>query len=113
MIIHKTDDFSIFKRIIVLTGLVNYHSRLYYEEDSPILSDKEFDQLYKKLEALEASNPQFLLPDSPTQRVGGKAAEQFTKIKHLTPMYSLDKIHTVEEFEAWNKKVGQLLKDNQ
>ena len=58
---------------------INYHSRLYYELDSPIIQDEEYDALFARLVSLEKEYPQFASPNSPTKRVGGKVSEKFEK----------------------------------
>lgn len=108
---NNTIDFKTYKLIVTLRNLVNYHSRLYYNENRTELSDADFDRLYQKLEQLELNNPWCLDHTSPTQKVGGTLSYKFKKIKHLFPMYSLDKVHSEKEFEAWDLKI-QKLKQN-
>lgn len=80
-----------------------YH---YYTLDDPLLSDKEYDQLYDKLLKLEKDTG-IIYPDSPSQRVGGKVLSTFEKHSHLQRLYSLDKARTSEEVEAWAKNMGE------
>ncbi len=98
------------KKYFILMNMVRYHDSRYYVKDDPELLDKEYDQLYATLEAVEQEIG-WTDPDSPTQRVGGHAATQFKKIKHLSPMYSLGKVKTAEEFITWDKKMIELLKN--
>ncbi len=75
-----------------IEGLVkdlNYHSYRYYVLDSPVISDAEYDRLFRRLKDLEEKYS-FVLPDSPTQRVGAPALERFDKVRHTEPMLSLD-----------------------
>ena len=65
-----------------------YHEWKYSIQNDPVISDYEYDMLYKKLEALEANNPQLITPDSPTQRVSNELTEDLPSVEHLTPMLS-------------------------
>ncbi len=76
---------------------IRYHSRLYYEEDSPEISDYEYDALFRALLELEAEFPEFDSPASPTKRVGGLASERFGKVTHGKQMGSLDDVFSAEE----------------
>jgi len=69
---------------------LRHHERLYYVLDQPEISDLEFDRLMQQLKDLEAEHPELITPDSPTQRVGGKPREGFGKVRHSSPMLSLD-----------------------
>ncbi len=69
---------------------IDRHNRLYYLEAQPEISDKEFDLLLKRLEAIEAEHPDLVTPDSPTQRVGGAPQESFPTVEHSVPMLSID-----------------------
>ena len=71
---------------------LEHHNRLYYEKGTPEISDREYDQLFKKLQELEKESPELITPESPTQRVGGAPSEKFARVKHLVPMLSLDKV---------------------
>lgn len=80
-------------------------------EDRPSISDAEYDALYRQLQALEVAYPQFITSDSPTQRVGGQAAEGFESVEHLTPMRSLDNAMSVEELREFEARLQRLLPD--
>ena len=82
------------KRIDELREEIRKHDRLYYEEAAPIITDREYDRLYKELVDLETQFPGLVLPDSPTQRLGGKPLEAFAQIQHLAPMLSLDNTYS-------------------
>ncbi|MBE6683032.1 MAG: NAD-dependent DNA ligase LigA [Ruminococcaceae bacterium] len=84
---------------------LNYHSRLYYELDSPIIQDEEYDALFQRLVILERENPELANPNSPTQRVGGKVAERFEEVRHEVPMDSFDKIFSEEEIYEFVNKI--------
>ncbi|MBR6784373.1 MAG: NAD-dependent DNA ligase LigA [Clostridia bacterium] len=84
---------------------LEYHSRLYYELDSPIIQDEEYDALFQRLVVLEREYPRLANPNSPTQRVGGKVAERFETVRHEVPMDSFDKIFSEEEIYEFVNKI--------
>jgi DNA ligase (NAD+) len=96
------------KRIEELRKEIRRHEHLYYVMDAPEISDAEFDTLMKELKALEAEHPELLTADSPSQRVGGKPAEGFQKVRHSRPMLSLDNAYTEEELRDWDRRVHEL-----
>ena len=93
------------ERVKQLRSEIRRHEELYYVEASPEISDAEFDALMNELKELEASHPELLTPDSPTQRVGGRPAEGFTSVAHLQPMLSLDNAYNEEEHRAFDERV--------
>ncbi|MBR5858798.1 MAG: NAD-dependent DNA ligase LigA [Clostridia bacterium] len=84
---------------------LEYHSRLYYELDSPIIQDEEYDALFQRLVVLEREHPELANPNSPTQRVGGKVSERFEEVRHEIPMDSFDKVFTEEEIREFIEKI--------
>jgi len=84
------------------------HEHLYYVLDAPEIGDAEYDALMNELKRIEAEHPELLTPDSPTQRVGGKPAEGFQKVRHSRPMLSLDNAYSAEELAAWDARVREL-----
>ncbi len=84
---------------------LNYHSRLYYELDSPSIQDEEYDALFRRLVDLEKEYPQFASPNSPTQHVGGKVSEGFVKVRHEVPMDSFGDIFSEEEIYDFVGKI--------
>ena len=88
---------------------VNYHLRRYHGLDEPEISDREYDELFDQLVALEAAHPELATPDSPTQRVGAAPATKFAAVRHATPMLSLDKCSSIAELEAWEQRCQRLL----
>ena len=92
-----------------LKNLINYHNNLYYNLDNPILSDTQYDELYKQLKDLEDAYPQFRTKNSPTQRVGGKAGASFTPVQHAVPMLSLDNSYNEADIRAWYDRAAKLL----
>jgi DNA ligase (NAD+) len=79
-----------------LAGEIRRHDRAYYVEGRQIITDREYDQLFKELQELEKQFPDLVTPESPTQRVGGAPSEKFARVKHFVPMQSLDKIEPCE-----------------
>ena len=90
---------------------IRHHEYLYYVADTPKITDAEFDRLMRQLQALETEHPDLLTPDSPTQRVGGKPREGFTKVAHSSPMLSLDNAFGEDELRAFDQRVKGLLGD--
>ena len=80
-----------------LRDQLRHHEYLYYVEDAPELTDAQYDVLMNKLKKLESEHPELVTPDSPSQRVGGKPKEGFTKMPHSRPMLSLDNAYNEEE----------------
>jgi DNA ligase (NAD+) len=96
------------KKIEALREKIRQHEYLYYVLDNPEISDQDFDRLMQQLKDLEAEHPSLLTPDSPTQRVGGKPREGFVKVRHSSPMLSLDNTYSEEELRSWERRVHEL-----
>ncbi len=103
-------------RVATLRREIREHNRLYYEKAAPVISDQEYDRLYRELAELEAAFPELLTPDSPTQTVGGSEAgpepgrlEAFVPVRHLSPMLSLDNTYSEEEVAAFFVRLEKLL----
>jgi DNA ligase (NAD+) len=79
-----------------LADEIRRHGYAYYVEGRQLITDREYDQLFKELQDLEKQFPELVTPESPTQRVGGAASEKFARVKHLAPMLSLDKVEAAE-----------------
>ena len=92
-------------RIGELREMLRHHEHLYYVLDQPEISDAEYDALMRELQQLEGAHPEFLTPDSPTQRVGGRPREGFVKVPHSSPMLSLDNALNETELRAWDTRV--------
>lgn len=101
------DAMHVMEELVAELNNYNYH---YYTLDAPLVSDKEYDILYDKLVALEAESG-FVLPDSPTQRVGGEPLKGFTPHRHLAPLWSLDKAQNIEQLRSWNTRVLRLVNE--
>src|SRR5437588_6148212 len=96
------------KRIEALREKIRYHEYRYYVLDDPEISDAEFDKLMEQLKKLETEHPDLITPDSPTQRVGGKPREGFVKVRHSSPMLSLDNTYSENELRSWERRVHEL-----
>src|SRR5215831_5669979 len=96
------------KKIESLRETIRHHEYLYYVLDQPAISDQEFDKLMQQLQKLEAEYPDLITPDSPTQRVGGKPREGVVKVRHSSPMLSLDNTYSEDELRAWERRVHEL-----
>ncbi|ANS76037.1 DNA ligase (NAD(+)) LigA [Paenibacillus yonginensis] len=101
------DPMQRMEELVEELGKYNYH---YYTLDEPLVSDKEYDALYDELVRLETETG-MVLPDSPTQRVGGELLSGFTPHRHLVPLWSLDKAQNEEQLLNWNNRVVKLTSD--
>ena len=97
------------KRLEQLRDEIRKHDRLYYDKAAPIISDREYDRLYRELLDLEAQFPDLVTSDSPTQRVGGKPLQAFEQVSHLVPMLSLDNTYSEEEVQNFYTRIQRLL----
>ncbi len=94
------------QRMRLLEKQLEYHSKKYYEDDEPEISDREYDMMFAELKSLEAEHPHLASPASPTGRVGGAVAERFEKVKHPVSMGSLMDVFSTEELEAYLDKTA-------
>jgi DNA ligase (NAD+) len=94
------------KQIEVLREELRRHEHLYYVLDAPVWTDAQYDARMNELRGLEASHPELVTPDSPTQRVGGKPKDGFVKVAHSRPMLSLDNAYNEGELRAWSERVA-------
>ena len=97
------------KEIEQLRRELEYHSRLYYVEDAPVISDYAFDMLMQRLKKLEEEHPELITPDSPTQRVGGQALSKFEQVQHQVPLESLTDVFSLDELYAFGERMDALL----
>jgi DNA ligase (NAD+) len=95
------------KRRDELVAAIEDARTAYYQHDEPKISDAEYDALFKELEQLEASHPELVTSDSPTQSVGGEVSETFGEFTHPTRMWSLDNVFDSDELDAWFVRVGE------
>lgn len=89
-----------------------YHNKLYYVDHAPLLSDEEYDHLFKKLEKIEREHPDWISPSSPTQRVNESLTKGFKTVEHHTPMLSLANTYSKEEIEDFIKRIRKLVEKN-
>lgn len=97
------------KRAEELRQEIEKHNYYYYVLDSPLITDEEYDALYRELVEIERRFPQIVTPDSPTQRVGGRPREEFRTVVHEVPMLSMDNVFTQEELLNFISRVHRIL----
>jgi DNA ligase (NAD+) len=95
-----------------LRDVLRFHEYRYYIANDPLISDAEYDSLYKMLEKLENENPSLVTADSPTQRVGNSLNKEFVTVPHLVPMLSLENSYNSQDLIDWDKRVRGLLDVN-
>lgn len=100
---------SIEKNIIELRQKINRYNHQYYVLDEPTVPDAEYDRVMRKLIALEEANPSLKTVDSPSQKVGGEALKEFRQVTHQVPMLSLDNVFSVDEWQAFVKRIQDRL----
>lgn len=96
------------KRASELREAINDYRYRYHVLDDPVVTDEVFDSLTRELRKIESEYPELITPDSPTQRVGGKALAKFKSIPHIKPMLSLNDVFSMDELEAWEKRMHKL-----
>lgn len=87
---------------------IHFHNHRYHVLASPLISDAEYDSLVRELQELEATHPELVTPDSPTQRVGGEPAERFAKVRHPAAILSLANAFSADEVRAWHDRIAKL-----
>ena len=92
-------------RISQLRDLIRHHEERYYVLQDPEVTDAEYDALMRELQALERDHPDLVTLDSPTQRVGGRPAENFASVRHAEPMLSLDNAYNEDELKAFDERL--------
>ncbi len=92
-----------------LRNEIEYHNKLYYVDDAPVISDYDYDMLMVRLIKLEEEHPELITTTSPTQRVGGKALSQFTQVRHQVPLESLSDVFSYEELADFGVRMDQAL----
>lgn len=95
-------------RLEELRQEINFHNYRYHVLDAPLISDVEFDRLLAELRQIEAEHPQWVTPDSPTQRVGAQPSERFTKVRHPAPVLSLANAFGEADARAWYDRILRL-----
>ncbi len=100
----------VIEKIESLRNVIRYHEWKYYVENDPIISDFEYDTLFKKLQSLENNNPIFITSDSPTQRVAKDIISTFGSVGHIVPMLSLENSYNSDDLDDFDKQVKKLAK---
>ena len=95
--------------VLHLRAEIERHTRLYYVDARPEISDSEFDRLLKRLQQVESEHPELDTPDSPTHKVGGTPIEGFHTVEHRQPMLSIDNFYTETELREFDERVRKLL----
>ena len=100
------------KQVEELRDTLHYHNHLYYDLDAPIITDAEYDALFKQLQDLETRFPELIIPSSPTQRVGGRISS-YNPVRHPVPMLSLANTYNAEDIRAFHTRIGRWLHEAQ
>lgn len=104
----NTGDSNAEEAILQLREVINYSDWKYYIHSEPVLSDFEYDTLFKKLQHLEEQYPEHITGDSPTQRVAKGLSEKFPSVSHLVPMLSLDNTYNADDLRDWDRRCKEL-----
>jgi DNA ligase (NAD+) len=107
MLMPMVGDFK--KRTEWLRREIRRHDYLYYIQNQPEISDRDYDKLFAELRALETEHPEIVTPDSPTQRVAGRPLGEFATVRHAVPMLSVDNTYSAEELQAFDERVRKQL----
>ena len=97
------------ERMNELVEQIRYHNYRYHVLDDPVIADRQYDELLRELQAIEAAHPDWILPDSPSRRVGGEPLAGFTKVVHPRPILSLGNAFDGDEVRAWLERIARLL----
>ena len=104
----ESTDAQARQRLEQLRREIHFHNYRYHVLDAPLISDYEFDRLMAELRQIEAEHPEWITPDSPTQRVGAQPAARFEKVRHPAPILSLANAFSVQDVYAWNERITRL-----
>ena len=99
-------DQQVRQRVAELVDLINKHRAAYYQSNTSLISDADYDKLMRELEQLEAKHPELITGDSPTQSVGGEVSATFSPVEHVEKMMSLDNVFSEDELDSWLEKAG-------
>jgi DNA ligase (NAD+) len=105
------DDKALQNRLKDLREKVLFHNYRYHVLDAPLISDAEYDKLLVELRQIEGAHPEWITPDSPTQRAGGEPSDRFEKVTHPAPILSLANAFSPEELRAWLERISKLEED--
>ena len=95
-------------RLEELRRQIHFHNYRYHVLDDPVITDYEFDRLFRELRQIETSHPEWITPDSPSQRVDSQPAIRFTKVRHPAPILSLANAFSAQEVRAWFERISKL-----
>ena len=87
---------------------IHSHNHRYHVLDAPVISDMEFDKLLNELKRIEADHPDWITPDSPTQRAGARPADRFVKVQHPAPIFSLSNAFGADDTRAWFERISRI-----
>lgn len=96
------------ENVAIFRDILRFNEYRYYVQNNPLISDFEYDSLYKQLEQYEKQHPESITPDSPTQRVGSGLTKEFAKVQHLVPMLSLENSYNADDLVDWDRKCREL-----
>jgi len=102
---HELETEKLVRKVSRLRDEIRRHDYLYYALDSPEISDEQYDRLFNELRRLEAAHPEFITPDSPTQRVAGTPSPSFPEVRHLAALRSLDSTTDSEAVREFDRRV--------
>ncbi len=105
---HNDDSKSPEKSIEVLRSILQFHEYRYYVESYALITDTEYDDLYKRLQQLETAHPELITDNSPTQRVGSSLNQSFETVPHIVPMLSLANSYNADDLIDWDRKAREL-----
>ena len=103
---------SLRRRVLQLRAEIEHHDYRYHVLDDPEIPDAQYDRLMAELRGLELEHPELVVPESPTQRVGGKPVAEFAEVRHRIPMLSFDNAFTREDVEAFDRRIRERLESN-
>src|SRR5690606_8996796 len=103
---------SVAQQLEKLRNKINQHNYQYYVLDDPVIADSEYDELFQLLQKLEAEHPEYVTPDSPTQRIGSAPLKAFKEVKHQIPMLSLDNAFSEDDVTAFYDRILNRLDEN-
>ena len=104
---------NIIARVRKLREIIEVHDHRYYVLDAPTIPDREYDRFFRELQHLETQTPELIVPDSPTQRVGGRPLSEFSKIRHSRPMLSLNNAFDEQDVFAFDRRIQELIETHE
>ena len=102
------DEANLKQRYETLKKDIHYHNYRYHVLDDPVISDYEYDQLLIELRQIEEQHPEWIVPDSPTQRAGAAPADGFVKVQHPAPILSLGNAYDADSLRAWLERIAKV-----